>query len=242
MDAPMKIELVSHCWNYSRLLNFQLGSLLEFPPRTCEVAIHVFFSKEDETTHRVLMFFQNEFRGTAVTVVPRELPRRKLMCREVGRNIAALECRSDWIWFTDCDFCFGSGALDAIQTEAAKSASPLYFPARVGISPTHADGDLLVQSLSSCPAKISLPIDKFAFKKIRFAFGGVQLVPGDIARRTGYLNGSRLSRRQAETWQDTPGDRRFREALGTRGVPLNLPNVFRIRHSRAGRFEADVRN
>ena len=40
----LSLELVSHCWNYSHLLECQLGSLVAAPPRAVDVTMTVYHS------------------------------------------------------------------------------------------------------------------------------------------------------------------------------------------------------
>lgn len=109
----MKFEIVSHCWRYYRLLTYQLSSLVLYPPSQMQVTMTVFAAEEDEGTNRVMDFFQQRGLPETLTIRRWYLPAGQLMLRIIGRNLAALTTEADWIWFTDCDYVFGDGALDA---------------------------------------------------------------------------------------------------------------------------------
>ena len=53
----MQLQIVSHCWNYSRLLTYQLSSLVLHPPRKLDVTMTVFYNEEDTRTCEVLEYF-----------------------------------------------------------------------------------------------------------------------------------------------------------------------------------------
>ena len=54
--TPMHLEIVSHCWHYSRLLTYQLSSLVLHPPTEVAVTVTVFLAEEDEDTVFTLVF------------------------------------------------------------------------------------------------------------------------------------------------------------------------------------------
>ncbi len=82
--------------------------------------------------------------------------------------------------------------------------------------------------------------DDFMPSKHR-AIGGLQIVPGDVAREFGYCKDTKWqSPVTNETWQDTRGDRAFRGILGTKGLPIHLPNLYRIRQTTEGEVDTIV--
>jgi hypothetical protein len=98
--GDLKIEIVSHCWNYSHMLVRQLSSLVLFPPARAAVTMTVFYSEEDTATVRLLeTFASKEIPG--VTWNWCALPKEQLFRRSIGRNQAALRTDADWVWFTD---------------------------------------------------------------------------------------------------------------------------------------------
>ena len=52
----MKLEIVSHCWRYSRLLTYQLSSLF-LPPPTVAVCMTVFLTNDDDPTGKRMQEF-----------------------------------------------------------------------------------------------------------------------------------------------------------------------------------------
>ncbi len=104
----LTIEIVSHCWNYSHLLAYNLSSLVNHPPRDVDVTITVFYSPEDQDTIDMLEYF-SDFEISGVEWNWQQLSTEQLLRRAIGRNKAALETKADWIWFIDCDLIFHHG-------------------------------------------------------------------------------------------------------------------------------------
>src|SRR5690606_16316725 len=52
----LHIEIVSHCWQYSHLLAYQLSSLVLHPPENTTVTMTVFHNPEDAATSSLLRF------------------------------------------------------------------------------------------------------------------------------------------------------------------------------------------
>lgn len=230
----MSIEIVSHCWRYSRLLCYQLSSLLLRPPQRCAVVMSIFCTEEDEGTMSALDFFETQPFPANISLKRCLLPRELLMRREIGRNFAALATGSDWVWFTDCDYCFGEGTLDTLVTAVPHVNENLFYPRQIMISKTHELGDCAIRRLTRGPAVVDICPDDFMPHTFHRAIGGVQIVRGSVARERGYLRDSSLQRQTSREWQRCIGDVRFRKSLGTSGAPLILPSVFRIRHSAKG--------
>jgi len=240
----MHLEIVTHCWRYSRLLTYQLSSLVLFPPQSVQVTMTVFHATDDEPTVRVLEFFQ---RQQAENVVWRwwDLPRPQLLRRAIGRNQAALRTQADWVWFADADMCFGDGCLDALPSQLTElpeaDAVPLVYPRTVLISRDHSAGDAHIDRARGKPRLLDIDRSRFVPKRYRRAIGGVQIVPGGILRELGYCRGQRRHLQPADRWRRCRSDVAFRRALGTRGLPVNVPHVYRLRHSRRGREGSGVR-
>jgi hypothetical protein len=230
----MHLELVSHCWRYPRLLNYQLSSLVLHPPSQTKITMTVFLTPSDKPTTQVVQFFAEKVNGRRVCIRGWRLPKYCLLRREIGRNQAALATTADWIWFTDCDHYFGPGALDAAADALRPVTAPLAYPQRTLVNATAAEGDALIERLTRLPQVTPLEPDDFVPYFNDCAIGGIQLARGDAMRQLGYLNGSRYLR-PARTWQRTFGDVAFRQQLGTDGVPVEIPHVYRILHTKAGR-------
>lgn len=234
----MKIEIVTHSYNYSRLLTYQLSSLALHPPQDVSLTFTVFYNEDDLPTRQVLDFFWDDPRGDVAVWNFRNLPTPELCRRAIGRNLAALNSHADWIWFTDCDYIFGPGALDSLPEALGKIEGPLAFPRQVLGSISHELGDAAIQKVNG-PGLYSIDPTHFRPARHNRAIGGIQIVRGDVAREIGYCRGTRWQR-PARTWKRTHEDRAFRKILGTRGEPIDIPNVFRIRHSLRGRKHKGV--
>lgn len=237
----MKLEIVSHCWRYGRLLNYQLSSLWLHPPATVQVTVTVFLAEEDEHTRRVVEFFAQHPSPATVVVRPWFLPTPKLMRRAIGRNQAALATAADWVWFADCDYLFGAGALDALVRRTADVEGPLVFPQHVLVQRTHTLGDDAVRRASGPPRL--LKVDAAEFKRVRLnrAIGGVQVARGDVVRRLGYCRDCTRFQRAAPRWMRAREDPLFRRILGTPGEAIDVPQVYRLRHSQCGRRTEGLR-
>lgn len=238
----MNLEIVTHCWRYSRLLTYQLSSLVLYPPAQTQVTMTVFYSREDEETVRVLDFFS---RVQAKNVSWRWWPleTRSLMQRAIGRNLAALNTQADWVWFTDADVCFRENCLDELGMIVAEfpiAPHSLIYPRWMWVSRDPQTGDAAIGRLDEGPQIVDLdPVD-FASAKCPRAIGPVQISYGPLVRETGYCPGRRFQR-PASRWQRCFSDVAFRRRLGTSGVSVELPHVYRIRHSQAGRETVDLR-
>lgn len=225
------ILIVTHCWRYSRALRWQLDSLLRYPPKSCEVCYLLVCHEGDNLT----LAYNGEF-----TAAPRasnvflfaeiHCNLENVLCRGRRRDWAARNNQHDIVWFADADYVFGPGCLDALA-EADLSASPLWFPRMTRISKDHSTGDRYLQR---GPDVQDLYPDDFAPKRERMAIGGIQIVPGEVARERGYLPPGYVDRPRADGKFQFRSDIAFRKMLGTAGKPLELPNLYRIRQTTSG--------
>ena len=230
----MKLELVTHCWHYSRPLIFQLSSLFLFPPREVSVTMTVFFTESDRNTAQVVDHFSSLAAPPNVHLRPWALPGDMVTRRMIGRNLAALATDADWIWFTDCDYAFREGCLDGLADWHVDPSVQLYFPRQNWISRSHDSGDQELQRVASEVSIVDICADEYELAGIPRAIGGVQIARGDTARRLGYCRDSRFHRVPSPTWVPNRDDIWFRKSLGTRGTPMHLPGLYRIRHSARG--------
>lgn len=254
----MKVEVITHCWSgpggqYAKLLAYQIASLLRHPPK-CHVTLTVASDDDDEPVEAIYQSFwecprddarENERRvvpgpvnGDLIHIAPTVTLRTESwypLCvfqRPVIRNERALNTKADYVWFADADYLFGDGCLDALVQITGRLGN-LFFPRTTMISRDHATGDRYIA------APTPLPIDPADFvpKVEKRAIGGIQIVPGVIARTYGYLPNTKWQTPAPEGTNTIIGfraDARYRQALGNRGKPIDLPNLFRLRHSRDG--------
>ncbi len=234
-SGSLDLELVSHCWQYAHFLVYQLSSLVQFPPTDARVTMTVYYCEEDRDTAALLAYF-GAMQVPNVTWQWRALPRQSLFRRGIGRNEAALQTQADWIWFTDCDLMFRDGCLDGLVRELQGRTDALVYPRIERVTPLLADQDpLLNPGVSLCRLA---EVDDARFTELPRdrATGPLQITHGDVARAVGYCSRLKTYQQPSETWCKAREDRAFRWLLGTRGTPLDIPGVYRIRHETKGRY------
>ncbi len=228
----MKLEIVSHCWHYWRQLNYQLSSLVLYPPMKTETTMTVYYSEEDTGTVAVLDFFR-QIEVARVTWAFHPLPKRYLFRRSIGRNLSAIGTSADWVWFTDADMCFRSNCLDALAAIAPTIQDSLIYPRFILISPDHAAGDEMLAAADR-PCLADFPPGSFVPHRFPCAVGAVQILRGSVARRLGYNRFSAKYQQPIACWQRCRDDVAFRKTLGSGGRPIELPELYRIRHEKFG--------
>lgn len=235
VHSPPRIEIVSHCWNYSHLLAYQLSSLVLAPPQKCRVTMTVCYCPEDQATVALLNYFESQ---TVPGVTWQWLPLRRaeLMRRAIGRNRAALASAADWVWFTDCDLLFHRGCLDGLAVAVAGRSDPLVFPREERCTAMLKPSDELLQAAAATPRVVDIDADRFETQSRSKATGPLQILRGDLARKFGYCRSIRCYQTTTEQWRKTYEDRAFRWLLGTAGTPLDVPGVYRIKHVEKGRY------
>lgn len=234
--TPMHVEIVTHCWRYSSLLFRQGSSLLLHPPKQdVRVTLTVYCSAEDSRTCTALDRLDDENRASNIEFDRRELPTPRLMRRAIGRNLAARTTKADIVWFADCDMLFRSETFSALKWEIIrKPDGMLYYPKRVLVSVDHDAGDREIERAKAMSCIADVDESMFVAKRYRRAIGGAQIVRGDVAREYGYVPIARFQR-PAKHWQRAVEDVHFRKLLGPPQYAIDVPGVFRIRHSRCGR-------
>lgn len=237
---PIHVEIVTHCWRYSRLLMYQLSSLHLHPPEHVRLTMTVFHAEEDLATRSVLDFFESVSLPNSIAIRRWSLPRKRLMQRAIGRNLAALASDADWVWFADCDYVFGDGALDSLSKSTKEAPSDLLYPGSAHASRLQVLGDQAIESASGEPRIVTINPADFAPQSFTRAIGGVQIVRGDLVRKIGYCNGRRLLGKRKNNWQNSVGDVLFRRIIGCHGEKITIPNLFRIRHSTRGYRHSNV--
>jgi hypothetical protein len=243
MDSKLpvtSVEIVTHCYRYSRLLCYHLSSLLLSPP-TVPTQVTVFTSPCDEYTLRAVDYFHTL--GLSVRAWP--LERAELFRRSIGRNMAARATEADLVWFADCDYWFGEGCLDSLTICTEEH---LYTPQRVVIHKQHELGDKCIHRLTlGCPRLVDISPEDFMSRRVRRAIGGIQIVTGDTARKHGYLETWRKGRYMKPSndsgFQRCAMDSQYRKMLVQQGIAtkhISIPNTFRLRHSAVGRVTPGV--
>ena len=239
-EGRLRLEIVSHCWQYSRLLRYQLSSLVKFPPAHLDVTMTVCFSREDMDTWRLLQRY-SALNVPSVTWNWCDLPKEQLFRRAIGRNRAALQSQADWVWFTDCDLMFRDSCLDGLAAALQGRRDTLVFPASEWCTPLLDDEHpMLNPTLHDATTAEELVVDidstLFTERHRTRATGPLQIVHGDVARACGYCDALPFYQKPADSWCKAYEDRALRWLLGSQGTPLAIPGVFRIRHASKGRY------
>lgn len=235
----MKIEIVTHCWNYPRLLMYHLSSLVKHPPKKCTVQMTIFNTENDIPTQRVLNYFGK-------MVIPNvswkwwSLPPDQITMRAIGRNKAALQTKSDWLWFCDADYWIGEGALDSLAEQVNNLKEILVYPRFVRGSRSHETGDAAIERASGEPRVLDIDPEEYVEMKNRKAIGGLQIAKGSVCKEKGYCKDSRRAQTPRNSWRRTLEDKAFRSILGTSGKGLLIPNIYRIRHGKRGGIDDGV--
>ena len=233
-SGRLSIEIVSHCWNYSHLLAYNLSSLVIHPPQEIDVTVTVFYSPEDQGTVNMLEYFSG-FEVSGVEWNWRQLPTDQLLRRAIGRNKAALETKANWIWYIDCDLIFHQGCLDSLASLLEGRKDALLYPKTEHITSLLEDENPILNNGHN-PAVIDIDPSLFHIRYIPRAVGAYQITHGDVARACGYCNHIRVYQTPTRHWRKTYEDRTYRWLLQTQGTTIEIPNIYRIRHSSKGRY------
>lgn len=248
------IEIVTHCYNYSalgadqysQLLKWQLASLANHSPK-CDFWITICCSRDDEELHKMLSTFWRHASVAAQRIALLYLPYEKLFRRAIGRNIRAKHTKANVVWFTDCDYCFGEGCLDAVA-ELVTADSGLCIPKTCKISydvngvlqdcerPNHETGHAAIERERDNPLP-ELREDEFMEREEKRAIGGLQIIGGNLARKIGYLDGTRWVEPVDPQlgFRSCRCDAAWRRANGLKAMRLPIPNCYRLRHLIDGR-------
>jgi hypothetical protein len=240
------ITVVTNCWavrhpQYAVFLRAQLSSLVNHPPMV-PVIYAVIFDPNDAMTCKVLASFAARLPMKLIA-----LPERENWRRAIGRNRAAqgLHERCELAWFTDCDYCFGEGCLDAMYTTwEAENRPELIFPTSYMANPDKTDIDRHVKvAMEHSHICMGIVIPdlwesvKFEPTPVKRAIGGLQCVSADYARIYGYLPDSKWQKAPDKPFASFKDDVVFRRELQSRGrcvgIP-SLPNFYRLRHTEVG--------
>lgn len=237
-QGKIKLDIVSHCWQYSHLLVYQLSSLVNYPPTALEVRYRLFYADEDTGTKALIETFE-QLEIPGVTWEWNPISKEELFRRAIGRNRAAKSSHADWLWFSDCDLIFHKDCLDSLARSLHGLQAGLVFPESEQITELFAaDHPLITQSLSQ-PLPIDIDPSIFFHNKITKAKGAFQIVHGDVARAVGYCNGLSLYQQPDKRWRKTYEDTVFRNLLGYEGQGIDVKGLHRIRHSAKGRYTKD---
>ena len=239
----MSIHIVTHCYaislpQYASHLIYQLSSLITYKPEV-PVRITVCHSFTDHRTVNVINWFRDSCPELNLHTLM--LDNNHLFRRSIGRNFCS-DGKEELTWFTDVDHVFGRDCLDSLWKiyESAQmnyDAISLLFPKQIQIHKDHATGDALIASEQQ-PRLVSVDPSDFTVKHYNRAIGGIQIVPRWYLTQYGYL-------RDMEKYQTPSPDKNkpfpcfrddvvFRSQCAENGriLPIQLPNLYRLRHSK----------
>jgi len=224
------IEIISHCWRYSKALCYQLSSLYTWSDPDM-VKITVCYSEEDRKTAEMLTWFDGLIGKQLQTC---ELTPEMLLRRSIGRNIVARDSFADIVWFCDCDYYFGQECL-ATLGDMILEDDTIYHPHEILANNTREIGDKYSNRVDG-PVIARIDDKDFFPVMAKKAIGGLQIVSGDLARK-GYLGDHKRMQKPVNNrlWQRTSGDVRYRKLHGD--TAIYLPNLYRIRQSVQGQCD-----
>jgi len=232
----LDIEIVSHCWQYAHLLAYQLSSLVNFPPTRARVRMTVFHAAEDVRTQALLAFF-GKIDAPGVTWNWQPLSRTELFRRSIGRNRVARGTDADWVWFTDCDIVFHRDCIDSLADRLQGRRDFLTYPKEERVTAMLGETDPVLIAERDRPRVVDIDTSGFTLaQNPPRAKGAYQIVHGDVARQCGYCGQLGVFQRPAPRWAKTYEDSAYRWLLGTPGIGLDVPGVYRIRHVQKGRY------
>lgn len=219
------------------MLKWQLSSLINNPPKLCNVIHTTCCTIADQATLKV-------WNRLAELTIPLSghveltlsiLPEEELFRRAIGRNKVAKSTTADVVWFADCDYFYGPGCLDSLVEQVTEDDT-LYFPGSQLISETHKSGDKLIEqcAMADYYGIVKEDSSTFVLKGMKKAIGGLQIVTGNTARERGYLPDTKWTQPvdREQGFQDTKCDIAYRKSMHEKKI--QIPNLYRLRHSITG--------
>lgn len=238
----MSIHIVTHCYavrlpQYAKQLCCQLSSLVENDD--VPVRITVCLSFVDNKTIDVINWFRDNYPKLNLHTLM--MDDAHLFRRSIGRNIATVGAKEGLTWFTDVDHEFGPNCLASLWSTWQKAQMnydniTLLYPNQILIHRDHATGDAEMEKVE-IPSFHLLDYTTFVPKQYNRAIGGIQIVPRWYLTKYGYLRDSEKYQTQTDgkaPFPDFRDDVAFRSGCQQRGrvLPIQLPNLHRIRHSK----------
>jgi hypothetical protein len=241
--AVSLLEIVVHCFaekipDFASMLTAQLSSIVRHQPSTGKVLVSVCMTSTDRLTYDVVQSMAYKARTSTVQIRTWPFEKSLLFRRAIGRNYLARRGVADVVWFADCDYMVGPRTLDAIL---AVECDTLWHPRQVDIHVSHEEGDQFLERI--VPGEIvEGNYGRFQTQRVKFAIGGLQFVPGSIARAKGYLDQTRWTKPvdPAGGFRNTAEDKVYRGSFA-RSEAVEIPNLSRLRHSRSAFEDAAKR-
>jgi len=243
------VEIVVHCYAatlpfYRAQLQYQIGSLFYYCPPDIKVCLSVCMTHQDQTTIDFVSLAMDQM-PEYIKLNPVILQPGYLYRRAIGRNLRALVGESRVYWFADVDYFFGPRCLKTLLDEANED-SGLVYPRHVMINPDHATGDAMTDGVTPESAFFPVPdFTKFVRRKQARCIGGVHIIGRNrllaknqsTGKPYGYINGHK----KCSPVDPDEGFRQCRcdvpfKAAHSPASHVQVENVFRIRHTTAGRM------
>jgi len=237
-EAPLHLQIVSHCWQYSHMLNFQLSSLANFPPSDLNVTYTLYHSAQDTDLKKLIARY-DEIEVPNVTWHWVEVPNNQLFRRAIGRNQVALNTEADWVWFSDCDLIFHENCLDSLAVALENRQQRMVFPRQEGITELLESTHPMLNQTNN--VRIDIDTTLFKTNEIQKAKGAFQIVHGDVLRACGYCKDIKLYQQPMEHWSKTYEDSMFRRMIDSEGEPVDVKGLYRIRHIEKGRYTGNTK-
>ena len=161
--------------------------------------------------------------------------------RATSRNIAAKTTKADIVWFADADYMFGEGCLDFLSNELDEWPMDvaIVYSRHVRKSREFEQGDELIRRMANDLTVRDVDKKDFFNGLHNRAIGGMQIVPGFLARQFGYLDEPEYAKFHKpnnpffskSTKEDVTYRKQLRRRTGRVEKELRVPNIYRIRHS-----------
>lgn len=255
MNTRYDIEIVTHCYAavlpfYRAQLQYQVASLFYYCPPDIKVCLSVCMTHHDQAT---IDFINNasDQMPEYIKLNPVILQPGYLYRRAIGRNLRALVGEARVYWFCDVDYFFGQRCLKTLL-DVVNEDSGLVYPRHVMINPDHATGDAMTDGVT--PESKFFPVadfKKFTNINQKRCIGGIHIIGRNrllsvnesTGKPYGYINGHKKC-------QPVDADEGFRQCrcdipFKQQHSPahhIDVENVFRIRHTTAGRAFDDKGN
>lgn len=231
------IELIVHCYaiklpQYATLLRYQLASMVKWVPHT-NVKVTVCCSPFDTLVTGVLNEFSVKNSWLVKSFYQSE---GSLFRRSIGRYhiLTELDDRTKVIWYTDCDHVFGEACIDTAY-KLVVGRGRMVYPRKIKISKSHEIGDWQIEEGKGPHFPEIYPAD-FVTKRYNRPIGGTYIIDADFVREHGYLPDSKWQnpRKDGKPFKDFRDDVAFRKYVANHSTieAVNIPNLYRVRHSR----------
>lgn len=238
----MKIEIVSHCYSgpavpiYHHLLKLQMQSLLKSYKPWTEIIYTLFAAHGDINTRFAFRMMQPILEEAGIECRCIVLDPELIFRRAIGRNQAAKATKASVVWFTDVDYLFPGRALQQAMDASLIAHSEVIWPETVYIHEQHAYGDSLIRQVEET-GDVEVNYAKFVPRREHKAIGGIQIVNGNYCRKHGYLDGTDWVKPVSSDrgFLRCQCDTAFRRSLPQPPTKVRIDDVYRIRHSKAGR-------